>query len=776
MWKRPGQTSGTIYTTRYVQRTSHDSEADDQIGVSVDGVELEGSHASSSKTTLPAKTPAYPIFLIGMRGAGKTYIGNLAAEVIRGTYTDADDVFAEHTKSSVSDFVEANGWPAFRQTETEILGKLIKEHHKDHIIGLGGGVVESEEARTLLAKHAQNGGVVIHVTRELDAIEGFLDSIGSTAARPKWGEAFADVFKRREPWYQQCSNYEFYNVLEPLGGQSQEDHVRAMRLECDRFFKFILGVDDNRPALTGRDSRPTNFLSLTFPDITPALGQMIELTEGVDAVELRVDLLGESGVPSINYVAKQLSMLRLVTSLPIVYSVRSKDQGGRFPSDQATAYQELVELGLRSGCEYVDLEMAWPTSILEQITQVKQNSHILASWHDWSGKMAWDGQAAETKYAQCAKYGDIVKMVGFANSSVDNAKLQLFAAAHTSKPLLAINMGSLGQLSRVNNTTLTPVTHPLLPSRAAPGQLSAREILQARHLIGSLPAQKFYITGSPISHSMSPTLHNAGFKALGYPHVYERLEYAEVEQGLLDTYNAPDFGGASVTMPLKLKIIPHLHTVSENAKLLGAVNTVVPYLNERGEREFFGDNTDWQAIHEAAKINLDPSALIADRLDVLVIGAGGTCRAAIFAMHTLGATTIYLYNRTLANAESVKSSFPANFNITVIDSLEITFTPSVVVSTVPGESLSLDKSTGIYLDGEVVLKGQKGVAIDLAYKPRKTALMELAKGKEGWKAVSGLEILCLQGFRQFQMWTGKVAPKKQIREAVYGQYNREHPA
>jgi pentafunctional AROM polypeptide len=275
---------------------------------------------------------------------------------------------------------------------------------------------------------------------------------------------------------------------------------------------------------------------------------------------------------------------------------------------------------------------------------------------------------------------------------------------------------------------------------------------------------------------MSPTLHNAGFKALGYPHVYQRLEYAEVEQGLLDTYNSPDFGGASVTMPLKLKIIPHLHSVSDNAKLLGAVNTVVPYLNERGEREFFGDNTDWQAIHEAAKTNLDPSILLGGKLDALVIGAGGTCRAAIFAMHTLGATTIYLYNRTIANAEAVKSSFPESFNIVVIDSLtDLSFEPPVVVSTVPGESLSTDKSTGIYIDGEVVLKAKSGVAIDLAYKPRKTALMELAKSRSGWKAVSGLEILCLQGFRQFQMWTGKVAPKSQIREAVYGQYNREHP-
>jgi pentafunctional AROM polypeptide len=87
-----------------------------------------------------------------MRGAGKTYIGRLAAAVIRGEYTDADDVFAEHTKSSVSDYVAAHGWPAFRKTETEILESLTKEKRGDHVIGLGGGVVETEEARKILSK------------------------------------------------------------------------------------------------------------------------------------------------------------------------------------------------------------------------------------------------------------------------------------------------------------------------------------------------------------------------------------------------------------------------------------------------------------------------------------------------------------------------------------------------------------------------------------------------------------------------------------------------
>lgn len=714
-----------------------------------------------------------------MRGAGKTYIGKLAAEVLRGEYTDADDVFSDRTKSNVADYVAAHGWQAFRQTELDILKDLMQERRSTHIIGLGGGVVESEECRKIISNFASNGGKVVHVTRELESIEQFLDSEGSTALRPNWGEAFADVYKRRDPWYRQCSNYEFFNTLEPVGDQTQEGHLQAMRAECERFFKFIRGDAVNQPKLI--PSNPTAFLSLTFPDITPALSQIAELTEGVDAIELRVDLLSPSGqspkqpaVPASVYVAKQLSALRLASNLPIVYSVRSKDQGGYAPSHNPEAYLELVRLGLRSACEYVDLEMAWPTSVLEAVQSEKGQSHILASWHDWSGKMAWDGAEVEDKYRQCAKYGDVVKLVGFAKTPSDNAKLSIFAAKHTEKPLLAINMGAVGQLSRVTNTTLTPVTHELLPSRAAPGQLTVKEIFAARHLVGLLPSKKFYICGSPISHSMSPTLHNAGFQAQGYPHVYSRMEYAEVEQPLLDAYRAPDFGGASVTMPLKLKIIPFLDSVSDDAKLLGAVNTVIPSDDENGKRRLHGENTDWQAIHEAAKVNLDSSVLLSKDLTVLVIGAGGTCRAAIFAMHTLGATSIYLFNRTLANAEKVKASFPDSYNITVVDSLNLDIKPSVVVATVPGESLTLDQSAdGIFLP-DSVLSAPHGVAIDLAYKPMNTALMTAAKAKSGWKAVPGIEILCLQGFVQFRLWTGKVAPKNKIREKVLERYHEQH--
>lgn len=745
----------------------------------MEGVELE-THNQASTSAKPVSPidqsqSDRPIFLIGMRGAGKTYVGRMAADILSGQFTDADDVFAQESHQTVSEFVAANGWDEFRKKETEILSKFVEEHRGNHVIALGGGIVETETARETLKAHVAKGGHVVHVTRALEDIEAYLDSIGNTAVRPNWGETFADVFKRREPWYQACSSHEFYNVLEAVGGQTHEEHTKAMRAECGRFFKFITGRESNRPRLSV--GNPTSFLSLTFPDVTPALIHLDELTEGADAVEFRVDLLSTTGqaptrpaLPPISFVAKQLASLRLATTLPIVFSVRSKDQGGMVPSDNAEAYGALVRLGLRCACEYVDLEVCWPEQLLDSIVQLKRETHIIASWHDWTGDMAWDGEEMKAKHVLCEKYGDVAKIVGTAKSGLDNAKLAIFVGEVQShpgaKPLLAINMGAAGQLSRILNPILTPVTHDALPSRAAPGQLTAREILQARALTGSLPAKKFVLFGSPIAHSVSPLLHNAGYATLGLPHTYRLHESEKVDQGVLEVIRSPDFGGASVTIPLKLDIIPHLDSVSEDAKIIGAVNTVIP----RGGK-LHGENTDWQAIHQAAAQNLDADALSYGSSTALVIGAGGTCRAAIYAMHKLRFKTIYLFNRTPENAAKVKASFPESYNIAVVTSLSsLPEAPVVVVSTVPGNSLTLDTfSQGIYLPSEV-LSRPKGVAIDLAYKPHMTALLHAAEKKEGWKVVPGVEILCLQGFKQFEEWTGKRAPQKKMRKAVLDKY------
>ncbi|KOS19500.1 Pentafunctional AROM polypeptide [Escovopsis weberi] len=136
-------------------------------------------------------------------------------------------------------------------------------------------------------------------------------------------------------------------------------------------------------------------------------------------------------------------------------------------------------------------------------------------------------------------------------------------------------MGTAGKLSRILNGFLTPVSHPDLPFKAAPGQLSAAEIRQGLSLMGEIESRDFYLFGKPIAQSRSPALHNSLFKHVGLPHRYQLFETDRVED-LLHLLRKPGFGGASVTIPLKRDVMKHVDVLTPAAKMIGAINTIVP--------------------------------------------------------------------------------------------------------------------------------------------------------------------------------------------------------
>lgn len=729
--------------------------------------------------------PNASVFLTGMRGAGKTWVGEVAARALGCDLIDADVFLAGQIGQDLSSFVAEKGWPAFRVEETRCLKILMEKHSQGHVISLGGGIVETPEARELLREYGLTKGPVVHVVRPVEEIMAFLDS----SDRPAYGESNMAVWTRRTPWFAECSTFQYFNHThlqhQPTPTAYPTVNGQTDRSEVGRYFKFITSRDLNRPASLLPPRRST-FLSLTFPELTPALPFIDEITAGVDAIELRVDLLSEDHqpvttpkVPSVDYVSLQLAGLRQHTSLPIVFSVRTHAQGGMFPDDADDAYFGLVDLAVRLGCEYIDLEVGFPEDRLAAFIARKGNSHVIASWHNWSGSMKWDGKEAQSKLALAAKYGDVAKLVGKATSMADNFALRAFvdraSAEHKDTPLLAINMGSAGQISRVLNTVLSPVTHTALPVRAAPGQLSFAEVQQTLHLIGETPAKQFYLFGSPIAHSLSPTLHNTAFQTLGLPHSYGILETETVDDRLRAVLASADFGGANVTIPLKLDIMPMLDSVSGHARALGAVNTIVPTFAPDGKRTLHGENTDWLAIRDLCASKLPMSTRLTAESTGLVIGAGGTCRAAVYALHQLGLKTIYLFNRTRASALKIVEAFPKEYNIVLVDDLKAfpAAAPTVIVGTIPGQATTLVESeaeSAMYLPPSLLAHAEGGVVLDMAYKPFPTPLLELAQTTEGWTALPGLSALLVQGFYSFELWTGVKAPKMVVEKAVWAKY------
>ncbi|KAH9918081.1 EPSP synthase-domain-containing protein [Fomitopsis serialis] len=689
------------------------------------------------------------VVIIGMRGSGKTYIGELASSTLDGNFA-----------------------------------RLLADNAVGHVISLGGGIVETPAARDLLKAHAKRGPVV-HIIRELDEVVKYL---GEETARPAYGEPVVDVFQRREPWFAECCSYVFVNYTGVLTAAEEpklasNDSVLAtvqtngFRNEVERFFKHVTGQRPNLVS-TGVAARRSYFLSLTYPDITPALPFMEDLTAGVDAIELRVDLLRTSKdfdkpgpyVPSVTYITDQIAALRQVTDLPIVFTARTASQGGQFPDHAEKEAFGLFKSAVRLGVEYIDVEISWSERLIQDLASRKGHSKIIASWHDWSGNMRWDTKAVEAKYRVGAALGDIVKIVGKANALEDNFALQDFArrmaAAPGAKPLIAFTDPQQNP---------QPVSHPLLPTKAAPGQLSFAQIQTALHLIGLEPARRFYLFGNPIAHSMSPTLHNAAFEVLGLPHTYDLFETETVGEEIKAALTSPDFGGASVTIPFKLDVMPLLDSLSPEAEAIGAVNTIIPKRKADGSLLLRGDNTDWIGIQQCIRSSLSKPVVKSDT--ALVIGAGGTSRAAIYALHRLGFKVIYLFNRTRQSAQALVNAFP-NANVAIIDELgtwpEGGQSPLVIVSTVPASATTTDPSVAnaLYLPSSIFTTRVQGVVIDMAYKPAETPLLALASNvAKGWKSVRGVQVLLEQGFMQSSLWTGRRCPKRVVSERVWNKYS-----
>jgi pentafunctional AROM polypeptide len=713
-------------------------------------VELAGKEAEHSSLNKHNKgiTQDHSIFIIGMRGAGKTTVGGWAAQHLRRPLIDLDVHLEQTIGMSIPELIHRKGWNGFRDAELDVLKRAIKEKPKGYIFACGGGVVEMPEARQLLGAFHRSGGIVLLVHRDTDEVIKYLQ-VDKT--RPAYVEDMMGVYLRRKPWFEECSNFQYHS-------RNRKDGTLSLaREDFTRFLSLVSGANTHFEDVKRRQH--SFFVSLTIPDIGAAIATLPIVVVGADAVELRVDLLldpaSDNGIPTVDFLHDQVALLRSTVSLPIIFTIRTVSQGGRFPDHAHAAALALYKAAIRMAIEYVDLEIQFPTELLKSITEAKGVSKIIASHHDPIGRLSWKNAGWVQYYNKALQYGDIIKLVGVADSMEDNfalAKFRLDMTAAHKTPLIAINMGVKGQLSRILNGFMTPVSHPALPFKAAPGQLAAAEIRTALSLLGEIPGKSFYLFGKPITVSRSPALHNTLFKQSGLPHAYLTVE-TDLATDIEPIIRSLDFGGASVTMPLKLGIIELLDEVSEAAKVIGAVNTIIP-ISTASSRSvcLLGDNTDWLGMTYALNYGSNARPLCGG--SALVIGAGGTARAAIYALHSLSYNPIYIVSRTPSTLFTLASSFPSSYDIRplshVAEAEEISDVPTVAISTLPADK-PIDQNMREVL--VTLLRHPKADArsqrtlLEMAYMPRQTALMQMAQDV-GWVTIPGLEVLSAQGWYQ----------------------------
>jgi pentafunctional AROM polypeptide len=387
-------------------------------------------------------------------------------------------------------------------------------------------------------------------------------------------------------------------------------------------------------------------------------------------------------------------------------------------------------------------------------------SLLVASYHDCGGEANWSSESSDNgvdmfkKYRELYYHGDIIKLIGKAHSIGDNFNVTKFVdEVRTDKPIIAMLMGPLGKLSRCLNTFLVPVTHPLIPIPAAPGQLSISQINIIRESIGLIEKREYFLAGDPISTSMSPILHNQGFKELGLPHQYELLETNDWKQ-VLDNIMKPSVYGASITIPLKVSVLQNCvvsEKLSVSARAIGAVNTLI----KLEDGSIVGDNTDWIGIKNC----ILKRGIKKDAVGV-VLGAGGTARAAIYALKQLEVSSIRIWNRTIEKAKALGEEFGCE-TVKDLNLLLQGQNQFVIVGCIPSTAQqSLNFS-------EMFMNVNNGIIVEMAYIPRQTPLLIAALGFE---KVEGIEVLLEQGYAQFEIWTGHQASRIAIKERVMGAY------
>ena len=248
--------------------------------------------------------------------------------------------------------------------------------------------------------------------------------------------------------------------------------------------------------------------------------------------------------------------------------------------------------------------------------------------------------------------------------------------------------------------------------------------------------KKYLVIGNPISHSLSPKLHNHWFKQNDIDAIYDKKKFNDDElKNLILDVKKQTINGINVTVPFKNKVIPYLDELSNEAKKTQSVNTI--YLKEE---KVIGHNTDIEGFENAIKqINYDFS-----NKKIFILGAGGVVPSIIYASKRMGAFEIMISNRTEKKAENIKDIFN---NIKLIDWGEIPDFDVIINAT----SLGLNKDDKINLEFSKI--GKNKLFYDVIYNPSKTDFLNTGK-KLGNKYENGKLMFIYQALSAFELWHG----------------------
>jgi 3-dehydroquinate dehydratase/shikimate dehydrogenase len=487
---------------------------------------------------------------------------------------------------------------------------------------------------------------------------------------------------------------------------------------------------------------PRVCLALSGDTVEDMLGTAESMARENPLLEFRLDYLKQplAALPKLH---RFLETHQYVTAIG---TCRRIDNGGKFKGSLASQL-DLLTKAHAAGCQIVDLEIQSALkSKPEAIARLRSRAGLILSFHDFRATRNLD----ETLGKMLKIPADFYKVVTTAATLSDNVAMMKFLQKQSAKhALIGLCMGEQGIISRVLNVragsafTFGAVSADL---KTAPGQVTTQDLRSIYRIDQVDTATRVYgVAGDPIEHSLSPVIMNTALRRENVNGVYLPL-HAKTLKDLIHCVREIPLHGLSITMPYKQAILPYLDNTDAHTSKIGACNTVV-----RGqEGKLYGFNTDVAGVVRPLEQRLS-----IENAKVLVLGAGGAARAAVFGLKERGAE-VWILNRTSAKAQKLARQAKAH-TIKRADLRKIAF--DVIINATPvGMGNTLDCPLK---DQEI----QARVVFDMVYDPVETHLLQVARAK-GIAVIPGVEMFVQQAARQFEIWTGKPAPAGDMLRAV----------
>jgi 3-dehydroquinate dehydratase/shikimate dehydrogenase len=471
--------------------------------------------------------------------------------------------------------------------------------------------------------------------------------------------------------------------------------------------------------------------------IGTTLGENLQLVrrlrQYVGLVELRADFLHASQLGGIAAFARQVA-------LPAILTVRRRRDGGVYTGSERERIG-ILRHGLAGPFQFVDLESDLPDSALLP----PPATTVVRSFHDTVGTP----HNLDLQAAACARNPAEVPKIAVLARTVRELRSLISVGRRLRRPHIVLAMGDFGVPTRLLAQRLgSMLTYSSAGATlGAPGHLDPVQLARDYRVATVGPETAvFGIAGSPVLHSRSPRIHNAGFRHAGRDAIYvpllgERLDI------LLEISDWLGVRGLSVTIPHKEAAAASLSHADETVTATGACNTLL-----RREDGWHGFNTDVAGFIAPLEARGQPRA---SGGGALVVGAGGVARAAVYALRRAG-MRVLVAGRSPARAMALAQQFDAEW-VSLTDTEFAAAAHAYRDLIVQASSAGMHPQELIDPIAPLPLSGTE-VVYDLVYSPALTPLMKRAQDS-GCVTIGGMEMLLAQAYAQFRLFVGEEYPE-----------------